>query len=109
MGVILISVGGVAIIAAGARIMLRVNRADQQKVERLRDDWGVSGRDKPWIYADLFDSDLDAVGVNLDTRIADSVRSTRRPSSQADESRRLAGSTVSSVECPRGDLNPHAR
>ena len=27
------------------------------------------------IYADLFDSDLDAVAVNLDAKIADSVQS----------------------------------
>jgi hypothetical protein len=27
------------------------------------------------IYADLFDSDLDAVAVNLETKIADSVQS----------------------------------
>src|SRR5262249_29618949 len=65
------------------------------------------------IYADLFDSDLDAVAVNLDARIAESVQSVskapadrRRPRGQ---SAGLAASTFPSVECPRGDLNPHAR
>jgi integrase len=61
------------------------------------------------IYADLFDSDLDAVAVNLDARIADSVQSTRRPSPQAQENSRLAAVMCLSALCPRGDLNPHAR
>ena len=61
------------------------------------------------IYADLFDTDLDAVAVSLDAKIADSVQSTRRPSPQAHESRRLAASMCLSGLCPRGDLNPHAR
>jgi Phage integrase family len=61
------------------------------------------------IYADLFDSDLDAVAVNLDAKIADSVQCTRRPSPQAQESCCLAAVMCLSVECPRGDLNPHAR
>ncbi|OBG15581.1 hypothetical protein A5765_00275 [Mycolicibacterium celeriflavum] len=35
------------------------------------------------IYADLFDSNLDAVAVNLDAKVSGSVQSTCRPSSQA--------------------------
>jgi hypothetical protein len=61
------------------------------------------------VYADLFDSDLDAVAVNLDAKIAVSVQSAYRPSPQADKNRRLAATTVLFIMCPRGDLNPHAR
>lgn len=60
------------------------------------------------IYADLFDSDLDAVAVNLDAKIADSVQSTRRPAPQAQENRCLAATMCDLALCPRGDLNPHA-
>jgi hypothetical protein len=60
------------------------------------------------IYADLFDSDLDAVAVNLDVKIASSVQSSCRPSPQASESSHLAAPMYLSAECPRGDLNPHA-
>ena len=64
------------------------------------------------IYADLFDSDLDAVAVNLDAKIADSVQrrvqSPCRPPPQARENRYLAAPMRVQVVCPRGDLNPHA-
>ena len=56
------------------------------------------------IYADLFDSDLDAVAVNLDAKIADSVQSAYGSSSQAHENCRLAASMFQFVLCPRGDL-----
>ena len=60
------------------------------------------------IYADLFDSDLDAVAVNLDVKIASSVQSTCRPSAQASANRDLAALMYRHLRCPRGDLNPHA-
>jgi hypothetical protein len=50
VGVILISLGGIAIIATGAWLMLRVNRADQRKIERIREEWEASGREKPWSW-----------------------------------------------------------
>ena len=65
------------------------------------------------IYADLFDSDLDAVAVNLDAKIAGSVQSvSKAPADRrrtAAENRCLAASMCLPVKCPRGDLNPHAR
>src|SRR5262245_33944385 len=56
------------------------------------------------IYADLFDSDLDAVAVNLDAKIAHGVQSTCRPSPTAQENRCLAASMCLPAQCPRGDL-----
>ena len=50
MGVILISLGGIGIIAGGAWLMLRINRADQRKIERIREEWEASGREKPWSW-----------------------------------------------------------
>ena len=50
MGIILICLGGIGIVAAGVWLMLRVNRSDQQKIERLRDEWEASGREKPWSW-----------------------------------------------------------
>jgi hypothetical protein len=50
VGVILIAVGGIAIIAGGAWLMLLANRADQRKIERLREEWEASGREKPWSW-----------------------------------------------------------
>ncbi|HEY2090121.1 MAG TPA: tyrosine-type recombinase/integrase, partial [Mycobacterium sp.] len=41
------------------------------------------------IYVALFDSDLDAVAVNLDVKIASSVQSARRPAAQASANRYL--------------------
>src|SRR2546423_501334 len=61
------------------------------------------------ICADLFESDLDAVAVDLDAKIADSVQSACRPSPPAPESRGLAAAMRREIWCPRGDLNPHAR
>ena len=61
------------------------------------------------IYADLFDSDLDAVAVNLDAKISESVQSAFRPTPQAYENCHLAGIMIMNIWCPRGDLNPHAR
>jgi hypothetical protein len=43
----------VAVMAFGAPtvwLMMRVVRADQRKLERLRGDWEVEGREKPWRY-----------------------------------------------------------
>jgi hypothetical protein len=64
------------------------------------------------IDADLFDSDLDAVAVNLDVKIASSVQkrvqSTCRPSVKASASGYLAALMCRHLRCPRGDLNPHA-
>ena len=48
VGVIVLSVGGIALIAGGAWLMLRVDRADQRKIERLREEWEASDREKPW-------------------------------------------------------------
>jgi hypothetical protein len=56
------------------------------------------------IYAGLFDSDLDAVAVNLDAKIADSVQSACRPTPQARENRCLAATMRLPAQCPRGDL-----
>lgn len=50
MGIILIGVGGVAIIAGGVWLMVRVNRADQRKIERLREEWEADGGEKPWTW-----------------------------------------------------------
>ena len=50
MGVIVIAVGGIAIIAGGAWLMILVNRADQRKIDRLREVWDASGREKPWSW-----------------------------------------------------------
>jgi integrase len=41
------------------------------------------------IYADLFDSDLDAVAVNLDARIADSVQSVSKAPADRRRKRRI--------------------
>jgi hypothetical protein len=64
------------------------------------------------VYSDLFDSDLDAVAVNLDAKITDSVQkcvqSTCRPAPQAHQNCRLAAPICLPLLCPRGDLNPHA-
>jgi integrase len=60
------------------------------------------------VYSDLFDSDLNAVAVNLDAKITDSVQSACRPAPQASANRVLAGPICVPVGCPRGDLNPHA-
>lgn len=56
------------------------------------------------IYADLFDSDLDAVAVNLDAKIAVSVQRANRPPPQAPHDRFLAAPMRFDEECPRGDL-----
>jgi Phage integrase family len=58
------------------------------------------------IYADLFDSDLDAVAVSLDVKIADSVQSVSK--APVDRGRKLAALMRLITRCPRGDLNPHA-
>jgi len=50
VGVILISVGGIAITAGGAWLMIRVNQADQRKIDRIREEWEASGREKPWTW-----------------------------------------------------------
>ena len=50
MGVILISLGGIGIIATGAWLMVRVSRADQRKVDCIREEWEASGREKPWSW-----------------------------------------------------------
>ena len=42
------------------------------------------------IYADLFDSDLDAVAVNLDAKIADSVQSVSKAPADRRRKRRKA-------------------
>jgi hypothetical protein len=64
-------------------------------------------------YADLFDSDLDAVAVNLDAKMADSVQRVSKepadPPPQASNNRCRAASMRLAFVCPRGDLNPHAR
>jgi hypothetical protein len=57
----------------------------------------------------LFAVDLDAVVVNLDAKIADSVQGTCWPSSQAEEMLSSCFDRSVSSVCPRGDLNPHAR
>jgi len=31
-------------------LLMRVIRADQRKIERLREDWEAGGREKPWRY-----------------------------------------------------------
>jgi hypothetical protein len=46
--VILIAVGGIAIIAGGTWLMIRVNRADQRKIQRLREEWEAGDKEKPW-------------------------------------------------------------
>ena len=50
MGVILICMGGIGIVAGTTWLMLRLNRADQQKIEVLREEWEASGKDKPWAW-----------------------------------------------------------
>jgi hypothetical protein len=50
MGVILISVGGIAIIAGGVWLMLRADRSDQRKIERIREEFEASGSEKPWLW-----------------------------------------------------------
>jgi integrase len=42
------------------------------------------------VYADLFDSDLDAVAVNLDAKIADSVQSESKAPADRRRSRRIS-------------------
>lgn len=61
------------------------------------------------IYADLFDSDLDVVAVELDAKISASVQSAGGSSATAADYRRLAATMLNTALCPRGDLNPHAR
>ena len=50
MGVVLISLGGVGIVALGFRIMMAVNRADQRRLERLRADWEANASEEPWTW-----------------------------------------------------------
>ena len=50
MGVILIAAGGIAIIAGGIWLMLRADRADQRKIERLREEWEAGDKEKPWTW-----------------------------------------------------------
>lgn len=42
------------------------------------------------IYADLFDSDLDAVAVNLDAKIADCVQSVSKAPADRRRKRRIS-------------------
>ena len=62
------------------------------------------------IYADLFDSDLDAVAVNLDAKIADSVQSvSKAPADRrrtAQENCCLAAIDVSVRRVSEGGLEP---
>jgi len=62
VGVILIAVGGIAIIAGGAWLMIRVNRADQRKIERLREEWEAGDKEKPWTWGINWGSSGGGVG-----------------------------------------------
>jgi len=48
MGMILISAAGVAIVFGAFFLMLRINRAHERKIQRLREDWEASGGSEPW-------------------------------------------------------------
>jgi hypothetical protein len=48
MGIILMSAAGVAMVAGALYLMLRINRAHERKIRRLREDWEASGRSEPW-------------------------------------------------------------
>jgi hypothetical protein len=50
IGVILISAGSIALVVGAVRFMHRVNRADQRKIERIREEWEASGRETPWTW-----------------------------------------------------------
>lgn len=56
------------------------------------------------IYADLFDSDLDALAVNLDAKIANSVQSTCGLSPQAHKNSYLAAAMHLPPWVSEGDL-----
>ncbi len=50
MGMILMSAVGVAIVVGALYVMLRINRAHERKIQRLREDWEASGRSEPWAH-----------------------------------------------------------
>ena len=50
MGIILISAAGVAMVVGALCLMLRINRAHERKIQRLREDWEASGRSEPWAH-----------------------------------------------------------
>ncbi len=60
------------------------------------------------IYADLFDSDLDALAVNVDAKIANSVQSVSKAPVDRRRKRRKAAVSLRPMhlksKCPRGDL-----
>ena len=61
------------------------------------------------IYADLFDSDLDAVAVNLDVKISDNVKSvSKAPTDRRRKRRKMSSSCddVSGCCVSEGGLEP---
>jgi hypothetical protein len=41
------------VVAPTVWFMIRVNRADERKIERIREEWEAGGREKPWTW-DVF-------------------------------------------------------
>jgi len=50
MAIILISVAGVMLLVGALYVMLRINRAHERRIQRLREDWEASGRPEPWAH-----------------------------------------------------------
>jgi hypothetical protein len=46
--VILLLIGGVAVIVATVGVMVRIDRADRRKVDRYRGRWEAGGAEEPW-------------------------------------------------------------
>ena len=45
---ILLGVVGVMMMAAVVGVMIRIDRANQRKVDRKRAEWEAGGREEPW-------------------------------------------------------------
>jgi hypothetical protein len=41
------------VVAPAVWLMIRVNRANERKMERIREEWEAGGREKPWTW-DVF-------------------------------------------------------
>jgi hypothetical protein len=38
------------VVAPAVWLMIRVNRGDERKIERIREEWEAGGREKPWTW-----------------------------------------------------------
>jgi hypothetical protein len=48
IGLIVLGVGGASLIASVIAVMVRVDRASQRKLDRMRAEWEAGGRVDPW-------------------------------------------------------------